>query len=106
MGGFRQQVDNKDGLERTRKPDKDDLERTPYYGFRQQVEPKDDLERTPYYGFRQKVEPKDDLDRTPYYGFRQQVQRFRVRCGLLGSEAGKGRPLDLGRMFANDAKTV
>ena len=29
-----------------------------------------------------------------------------MKCGLLGSEAGKGRPLDLGRMFANDAKTV
>ena len=34
------------------------------------------------------------------------VQRFQVKCGLLGSEAGKGRPLDLGRMFAIDAKTV
>ena len=34
------------------------------------------------------------------------VQRFRVKCGLLGSEAGKGRLLDLGRMSANDAKTV
>ena len=34
------------------------------------------------------------------------IQRFRVKCGLLGSEAGKGRLLDLGRMFANDAKTV
>ena len=29
-----------------------------------------------------------------------------MKCGLLGSEAGKGRPLDWGRMFANDAKTV
>ena len=34
------------------------------------------------------------------------VQRFRVKCGLLGSEAGKGRPLDLGRMSATGAKTV
>ena len=34
------------------------------------------------------------------------VQRFRVKCGLLGSVAGKDRPLDLGRMFANHAKTV
>ena len=34
------------------------------------------------------------------------VQRFRVKCGLLGSEAGKGQPFDLGKMFANDAKTV
>ena len=29
-----------------------------------------------------------------------------MKCGLLGSEAGKGRPIDLGRMFANDAKMV
>ena len=29
-----------------------------------------------------------------------------MKCGLLGSKAGKGRLLDLGRMFANDAKTV
>ena len=35
-----------------------------------------------------------------------QVQRFREKCGLLGSEAGKGRPLNFGRMFANVAKTV
>ena len=34
------------------------------------------------------------------------MQRFRVKCGLLGSEAGKGRPLDLGRMSANGSKTV
>ena len=34
------------------------------------------------------------------------IQRFRVKYGLLGSEAGKVRPLVLGRMFANDAKTV
>ena len=34
------------------------------------------------------------------------IQRFRVKCGLLGSEAGKGWPQDLGRMSANDAKTV
>ena len=34
------------------------------------------------------------------------VQRFRVKCGLLGSEAGKGRQLDLGRISANDAKRV
>ena len=25
-----------------------------------------------------------------------------MKCGLLGSEAGKGRLLDLGRMFANE----
>ena len=29
-----------------------------------------------------------------------------MKCGLLGSEASKGRPLDFGRMSANDAKTV
>ena len=29
-----------------------------------------------------------------------------MKCGLLSGEAGKGRPLDLGRMFANDAKSV
>ena len=29
-----------------------------------------------------------------------------MKCGLLGSKASKGRMLDLGRMFANDAKTV
>ena len=29
-----------------------------------------------------------------------------MKCGLLGNEAGKGQLLDLGRMFANDAKTV
>ena len=34
------------------------------------------------------------------------VQRFRVKCVLLGSKAGKGRPLSLGRMSANDGKTV
>ena len=34
------------------------------------------------------------------------VQRFRANRGLLGSEAGKGRPLDLGRMSANGSKTV
>ena len=34
------------------------------------------------------------------------LQRFRVKCGLLSSEEGKGLLLDLGRMSANDAKTV
>ena len=34
------------------------------------------------------------------------LQHFQVKCGLLGSEAGKGHLLDLGRMFANHAKTV
>ena len=29
-----------------------------------------------------------------------------MKCGLLGNAAGKGRLLDLGRMFANHAKTV
>ena len=33
-------------------------------------------------------------------------KHFQMKCGLLGSKAGKGRLLDLGRMFANDAKTV
>ena len=35
------------------------------------------------------------------------LQRFRVKCGrTFGSKAGKGWPLDLGRMSTNDAKTV
>ena len=34
------------------------------------------------------------------------VLRFQMKCGLSGSEAGKGLSLDLGRMSANDAKTV
>ena len=34
------------------------------------------------------------------------LQRFWVKCGLLGSEAGMGRPLDLGRMFVNSAKML
>ena len=34
------------------------------------------------------------------------IQRFRANRGLLGSEAGKGRPLDLGRMSAIGSKTV
>ena len=34
------------------------------------------------------------------------IQRFRVKYRLLGSKAGKGRLLDLGRLFANDAKNV
>ena len=29
-----------------------------------------------------------------------------MKCGLLGSKSSKGQMLDLGRMFANDAKTV
>ena len=43
------------------------------------------------------------------YHYRNGIQHFRVKWGLLGSEAGKGQLLDLvdlGRMFANDAKTV
>ena len=32
------------------------------------------------------------------------VHRFRVRCGLLGSQAGKGWLLLFGRMFTSDTK--
>ena len=35
----------------------------------------------------------------------RELQRFRVKCRLLGIKAGKGWLLNLGRMFANDAKT-
>ena len=34
------------------------------------------------------------------------IQRFRVRYGLLGREAGKGRLLLLGRKSVSDSKTL
>ena len=36
----------------------------------------------------------------------QYVQRFRVRYGLLGSEAGRGRLILLGRKSVSDSKTL